>query len=294
LPPLMDEFYVVRPTPALCEWLKAREVPEWMQLDRPQLWSQLEVPGDHDYVGQAEDARTFLKLAVLASFQRRLDSAMRPSSKDMEDYDAATRRVLTALLGPPPLTLETFHRWWFLECAEGMHSVEGTIAHTPTPTLRKVRGPHNPSPTGRARFAAGAARVFDSRPRPVGESWDAAVRYREEDAPRLQCALSWLLERLAEKTPHRVCGVRLLPFSLDAPIEQVLHVPGWTLRGRVHDVLEGVRLTLEEPVWRGEPGWNFRYRIYSGQRQATGSGGAGLELEKDAQGWKVKSGSLGP
>ena len=72
---------------------------------------------------------------------------------------------------------------------------------------------------------------------------------REQDAPRLQCALSWLLERLAEKTPHRVCGVRLLPFSLDAPIEKVRHVPGWTLRGRVYDVLEGIRLTLEEPVW---------------------------------------------
>jgi hypothetical protein len=204
----MAQFYVLRPTQALLEWLAQRDVPQWMRLDHPHVWSQLGV-GDHDYVGQEENAQTFLKLAVLANFQAQL-----------------------AFIG------------------------------------RRVRS--------------------------VGEWWEDAIRDREEHAPCLQAAVSWVLERLAEKTPHRVCALRTLPFSLDARVEDVLHVPGWTLRNRGHDLREGIRLTLEDFEPYSEDVWSFTYRVFAGERRAVLKGTASLQLEKKQDGWTVRSGTVDP
>ncbi|WP_240359258.1 hypothetical protein [Pyxidicoccus trucidator] len=290
---MMDVFHVLRPTKALVEWLKERDVPAWMDLYRPHVWSEMGFHGDHDYVGQGEDGVTFLKLAVLANFLDRLESATLASSRELEAHDAVTRRVLTELLGPPPLTVETFDRWWVLECAEGLHSVESTLAHTPVRTLRQVRGPEQRSPTVEAHRSSYAAIAISGGPRPVGAWWDDAIRARDEDAPRLQCAVSWVLERLAEKTPHRTCSVWTRAFSLDVPVEDVLHVPGWTLHGRDLARHEGIQLTLENFEW-GLETWTFAYQVYAGARRAALSGAAYLELEKDEHGWKVRSGSLKP
>ncbi|RKG93704.1 hypothetical protein D7V88_01685 [Corallococcus terminator] len=285
----MDAFYVLRPTPALLAWLKERDVPAWMRLERPNLWSQREV-GDHDYEGQGEDEQTFLKLAVLASFLRDLERA---SPDSTVDPDAVTRRVLSELLGPAPLTVATFDRWWHLESVAGLSSVESTIAHTPVRTLRKVRGPEVRSPLVEAHRSSYRSAALDGGPRPVGAQWDAAIREREEDGPRLQCAVAWVLERLMEKTPHRLCALWTQPFSLDAPIEEVLHVPGWTLRSGGHDLREGIKLTLEEITW-GLETWHFRYRIHSGERRASLSGTVQLLLEETPDGWAVRKGSVMP
>ncbi|ADO69559.1 uncharacterized protein STAUR_1755 [Stigmatella aurantiaca DW4/3-1] len=286
----MDAFYVLRPTQALLAWLKARALPGGMNLERPHLWSQLEAPRDHDYEGQGEDAETFLKLAVLASFLDRLERA---SQAPTVENDAVTRRVLTELLGPPPLTVATFDRWWHLEPAAGMSSVESTLAHTPVRTLRKVRGPEVLSPLVQSHRSSSKVTALEGGPRPVGERWVAALREREEDAPRLQCAVAWVLERLVEKTPHRLCALWTQPFSLDAPVEEVLRVPGWTLRSGIHDLREGIKLTLEDFTW-GDETWTFRYKIYSGERRAASSGTVHLLLEKTPNGWEVPSGSWKP
>jgi hypothetical protein len=288
LPLVMEMFYVLRPTQALLEWLAQRDVPEWMRLDQPHVWSQRGV-GDHDYVGQEENAQTFLKLAVLANFQDELERATHSPIHVMADHEEVRRRVLPELLGPPPLTVEVFDRWWLLESAVGLNGVESTIAHTPVPTLRKVRGPETLSPRVQARLSLIGRRVS-----PVGEWWEDAIRDREEHAPCLQLAVSWVLERLAEKTPHRTCALRTLPFSLDEPVEKVLHVPGWTVRNRGHDLLEGIRLTLEEFEPYYEDVWTFTYRVFAGERRAVLKGTASLRLEKKEDGWTVRSGALGP
>ncbi|QSQ28501.1 hypothetical protein JY651_42675 [Pyxidicoccus parkwayensis] len=283
----MAMFYVLRPTQALRQWLEERNVPRWMWLDRPHVWSQMGV-GDHDYVGQEENAQTFLKLAVLASFQGDLERATHSPIHVMADHEEVRRQVLGELLGPPPLTVEVFDRWWFLEPAEGLHTVEGTIGHTPVPTLRKVRGPEVLSPTVDAESYTGR------RIHPVGQWWEDSIREREEDVPRLQVAVSWVLERLTEKTPHRTCVIRTRPFSLGARVQDVLHVPGWTLHERGASLLEGIKLTLEEPVWGFEDVWNFTYRVYAGERRSVSKGTASLQLEKSGESWTVRSGSLEP
>ncbi|WP_223642989.1 hypothetical protein [Corallococcus sp. EGB] len=272
----MDRFYVVHPTPTLLSWLKEKGVPAWLRLDRPHLWSQREV-GDHDYEGQGEDEQTFLKLAVLASFMNRADDA-RPAAE--EDTELETARVLTGLLGAPPLTVETFDRWWTLERAEALSSVESTLAHTPVRILRKVQGPD-------------ARRDGWRLSRSVGERWTDVIRAKEEDAPRLQCAVSWVLECLGLKTANRVCVLRIQPFSLDAPIEEVLHVPGWTLQRRSHDLREGVKLILEDFTW-GDDAWTFTYRVHEGERGSASSGTVRLLLEKGPRGWAVQSGAWRP
>ncbi|MCY1043240.1 hypothetical protein OV208_18125 [Corallococcus sp. bb12-1] len=289
MPMVMDAYYVLRPTPALLAWLKERDVPAWMQLERPNLWSQGEV-GDHDYEGQGEDEQMFLKLAVLASFLRDLERASQDSTAD---HDAVTRRVLSELLGPAPLTVATFERWWHLESVAGLSSVESTLAHTPVRTLRKVRGPEVRSPLVEAHRSSYRRAALDGGPRPVGALWDDALRAREEDAPRLQCAVAWVLERLEEKTPHRHCALWTHPFSLDAPVGEVLHVPGWTLRSVGHDLREGIKLTLKDFTW-GDETWCFSYKIHSGERRAALSGTVQLLVEKTADGWEVQSGSWKP
>lgn len=268
----MDAFYVLRPTPVLLAWLKEKGVDARLRLERPSLWSQREV-GDHDYEGQGEDEETFLKLAVLARFMHRLDRASQASGADT---DLETARVLTELLGPPPLTVETFDRWWTLEEAEGLSSVEWTLAHTPLRTLLKVQGPDT-------------RRAISRPPRSVGEWWTDALHAKEEEAPRLQCAVAWVLERLKEKTAHRVCVLRIHPFSLDAPVAQVLHVPGWTLWSRGHDLREGIKLTLEDFMW-GDDTWTFTYKVHEGERRSASSGTVWLVLEKGPSGWVVQSG----
>lgn len=294
MPPVLAAFYVLRPRDALREWLAQRNVPSWMELDQPHIWSQDEIPRDHDYVGQGEDAETFLKLAVLVSFQRRVERASRAPPKAREEYDVVKSRALSELLGPPPLTVAHFDRWWFLERAGwGASSVESTLAHTPVRTLRQVRGPDKRSPTVEAHRSSYAAVAINGGPRPVGEWWEDAIRWREQDVPRLRCAVGWVLERLAEKTPHRTCALRVRPFCVDGPIEAVIQVPGWTLHESTMDLLEGVKLTLED-FERMDDTWTVTYRIYSGERRATLSGTAYLQLERAGQGWKVCSGVLKP
>lgn len=293
LPLVMEMFYVLRPTQALREWLSQRDVPRWMKLDRPHVWSQVGFPGDHDYVGQEEDAQTFLKLAVLAHFQAELERAMQAPRTVMEDSDVATRRVLAELLGPTPLCVEVFDRWWTLESVEGLNRVESTLAHIPVPTLRRVHGPEKRSPRVEAQRASCAAIAINGGPRPVGEWWKDAIEEREGHAPCLQLAVGWILERLVEKTPHRTCALRLLPVSLDAPAEDVLQVPGWTLQGRAYALREGIKLTLEEHD-RYDNAWSFTYRVYAGARTAVAKGRACVQLEKTLNGWKVCFGSLEP
>jgi hypothetical protein len=279
-----EAFYVLRPTPVLLAWSRERDVPPWMGLERPRLWTQREA-GDHDYVGQGEAEQTFLKLAVLAHFMELLEI----SQASEADVDVMTQRVLAALLGPPPLTVETFDRWWSLERAESLSSVESTLAHTPVRTLRKVRGPEDLG----ARVGGSRAPSGRLAPRPVGEWWANVLRDREEDGPRLQCAVGWVLKHLEGMTPHRACALWVQPFSLDAPVARVLHVPGWTLSRRSHELREGITLTLEDFTWADEA-WTFNYKVYSGARRPTSSGSVRLLLEKGPNGWAVQAGTWQP
>jgi hypothetical protein len=284
MPPVLPAFYVLRPSKTLLEWLAERDVPTWLELDRPRIWSQDEIPPDHDYVGQGEDAQTLVKLAVLASFQRH---AERASLEAPDASGAVTERVLRELLGPPPLTVERFDRWWFLERAAEHSSVESTLAHTPVRTLREVRGPAELSPTVKAHLSSHP----DADPRPVGEGWERLVHEREQHTPQLQCAVRWVLERLAEKTPHRTCALRVKPFSLDEPVEALLQVPGWTVHERGTRLREGVRLTLDE-LTRSDDTWTFSYQVLAGGPRAALSGTAWLKLQEAEQGWAVHSGAL--
>ncbi|MCY1018570.1 hypothetical protein [Pyxidicoccus sp. MSG2] len=283
---MMAMFYVLRPTQALLQWLEEQQIPWWVWSVQPRVWSQMG-EDDHVYPGQEENAQTFLKLAILAHFQWELECAIRSGMTEPVDYYAVTRRVLTGLLGPPPLTVEVFDRWWSLERADGMNSVESTLAHTPVATLRKVRGPEKVSP---AVMAHSCTRRCN---RPVGEWWRDAIEEREEHLPCLQLAVTWILARLAEMTPHRTCAIRTQALSLDAPVEEVLHVSGWTLQGRPYMLHEGIRLRLHE-YDRYSNAWIFTYQVVEGERRPVSKGTASLQLEKKEDGWTVRSGTLEP